>query len=61
MNLCDPKQIRQLMDEIESERVRLQGWIPTVGKHGDMFIFRCRRLAKIRENLRMLAESYEEK
>ena len=62
MNLTDPQELRQLMEDVEKERTRLQGWIPsfTTGNHRELFTFRCQRLAKIRENLRMLAESYEE-
>ena len=53
---------KEVMEEVEKERVRLQNWIPsfTAEKYKERCLFRCRRLAKIRENLRMLAESYEE-
>jgi hypothetical protein len=51
------------MIEIEDERKRLQNWWTSSfkdTKYETIYLFRCKRLANIRENLMMLAESYED-
>jgi hypothetical protein len=59
----DSESLLKLEEEVEAERKRLQGWafIPEFKgtRHKELMLMRCRRLANIRENLRMLAETYE--
>lgn len=55
--------LRNLEAKVEEERVRLQNWCSTSfkgTKYESIYLFRCRRLAKIRENLKLLAETYEQ-
>lgn len=54
--------LKNLEEEVESERKRLEDWVKSSfrgTKYESIYLFRCRRLAKIRENLKMLAETYE--
>lgn len=54
--------LKTLESLVESERKRLEGWYKKEfkgTKYESIYLFRCRRLAKIRENLKMLAETYE--
>ena len=63
MDLSNTAEIAKIIEEVESERLRLKTWGETSLKGSSeqkMFSFRCRRLAKIRENLRSLAETYEQ-
>jgi hypothetical protein len=64
MQLTDSEEILKMVESVEEERKRLAGWAfkPEFDNHPEiknLYLFRCRRLAKIRENLRLLAESYE--
>jgi hypothetical protein len=58
----DPVAIRQLMEQVEEERKRNEAWAYAFRgeKYAEKYAFRGRRLGEIRENLRMLAESYED-
>jgi hypothetical protein len=62
VELNNVEHLKELEEMVESERKRLQDWYSStfIGtKHESIYLFRCRRLAKIRENLKLLAETYE--
>jgi hypothetical protein len=62
INLTDLDNLIALETLVEKERKRCQGWMREFGmssEEGEMFLFRCKRLANIRENLKMLRETYE--
>ena len=62
INLTGLDSLENLENLVERERKRCQGWVRKFGmtsKEGEMFLFRCKRLAAIRENLKMLRETYE--
>lgn len=64
IDLTDHESLVKLGEEIENERIRLFEWskieeFRDQPKIKERYLFRCRRLAKIRENLKMLAETYE--
>jgi hypothetical protein len=63
MTLTDPIELKSLMMEVEAERERLQKWWSQSSKdceHESMYLYRTKRLSIIRENLKLLAESYED-
>lgn len=62
MQLTNTTDLQNLIDQVENERMRLQGWSKLVDsqKFKDKYLYRARRLGKIRENLRELMESYSE-
>jgi len=63
IELNNPEFLRDLETKVEYERLRLQDWYSTSFKGTEfesIYLFRCKRLAKIRENLKLLAETYEE-
>ena len=55
-----PIALRELMAQVEKERARNQECARNSHSDG-LHIFRCRRLAEIRESLKLLAETYEVK
>jgi hypothetical protein len=62
LDLCNAETLRSLEARFESERKRTQGWWSTTfkaTKYGDTYLFCCKRLAIIREQLKLLAETYE--
>jgi hypothetical protein len=62
INLTDLDSLIALETLVENERKRCQGWMSKFGmssNEGEMYLFRCKRLAAIRENVRMLRETYE--
>lgn len=62
IELNNPDCLKNLESQFENERKRLEGWYKSEfkgTKYESIYLFRCRRLAKIRENLKLLAETYE--
>jgi hypothetical protein len=61
-SLTDTSCLAKLQEMVEKERKRCQQWAfyPALIKEQEIYLFRCKRLAEIRESLRMLEETYEE-
>ena len=64
IDLTDHETLVKLGEQIEKERVRLFDWskieeFRDQPQIKELYHFKCRRLAKIRENLKLLAETYE--